>query len=148
MFTNRGSRPWMPGFAVVMGEQWSQDCLPQVAGGDERAPVERVGAESLGSTFAKDAQTGGSNRFGSVQLVAEARTVQRRHPLAGCLVVDRPQAHDHRPDTGDLKRATQAKNAFAAVYLAEPRIACREDRPFGAVEVQRGNLLGGQNAVL
>ena len=74
--------------------------------------------------------------------------VQGSHPGARGLIVNRPEAHDHRSRAGDLKRPAQTEHAFARPDLSEPGIARREHRPFDAVEIQRGHFLRGQDPIV
>ena len=61
------------------------------------------------------------DRIGRVEPALEPPAVERPHPLAGGPVLDRPQAHDHRPRTGHLERAAQPEHAFAHAHHARAR---------------------------
>src|SRR5262245_12248782 len=86
--------------------------LPPVAGGDECGPVERMGTEMRGSPLAQHREPRLAHRGRGVELLLEARGVQRVHPRSRGAVVHWPKTHDHRPRAGDLKSAPQAEHAL------------------------------------
>src|SRR5262245_15969421 len=94
--------------------------LLPVASSHERGPVERVRALAPGATFPQDRQARLVDGFGGVQVPRESTVIQRPHPCAGCLVLDRPQAHDDRAHAGSLKRAPQSEHTFAGPDLPQP----------------------------
>ena len=49
--------------------------------------------------------------------------------MAGRLVFDLPQTHDHRPGAGYLERSSQPEDAFAAPNFAHTGVTARQHGP-------------------
>src|SRR5262249_28710558 len=66
---------------------------------------------------------------------------------SGRLVIDRPEAHDHCSRTGDLERASQSEDSLTCPNRTEPRVACRENNPFGTLKVEADDFFGSEDRI-
>ena len=140
-----GSGGWL--FSRVLHATSERGSAP-IAGGDERRPVERVGAETFAAPIAENGQARFMHGIGGGTIAAEPALVKGAHPRAGGLVLYRPQAHDHRPDPRDLERSAKPEHAFPRLDLAYARVTRGEDGPLHAAQVQAGHLLRCEDAVV
>jgi len=119
-----------------------------MAGGHKPGPEERVGRFSSRAAGDQGFQVRNVDRIGRSETGSEPLAIEGLHPAPCCLVLDRPQAHDQRLDTGNPERPAETEDPFPGANLTNSRVTGREDRPFHAGEIQGGDLLGSQNAVV
>lgn len=88
---------------------------------------------------------GGPDSFGRGGIAAQPLVVKGAHELARERVVDRPEGHDHAVDAGHAEGSLKPENPFAVVQFAIAGVAGRQNSPLDAAQIQRGNLLGGDD---
>jgi len=132
---------------VVVAPTPTPPLLP-VAGPHERAPIERMPSKALRPSRPQDRQGRTPYGGGRIQLLQQPASVERGHPLPGRVVLYRPQAHDHGPGTRHLEGSSQPEETFADPELTEAGVATGQNGPLDTIEVQCGDLFGGEHAVL
>src|SRR5262245_28717762 len=96
----------------------------------------------------QDGARGLAHRLGAGPPEAHVLVVEALHPVAPGAILDRPQAHDHGPRAGHLEGAPQAEDALSGLEAAGAGVAARQHRPFDARQIEGGDLLGREYAVL
>ena len=79
------------------------------SGGDEAAPVERMGTERRGAAFAERGDRGGSYGAGHAGSGLKAALIETEHPLAGGDIFDWPKATDNVAGSGGVEGAPQTQ---------------------------------------
>ena len=117
------------------------------AHGDERSPIERIRVLCLCPSVLQHGDTGSMHCIRSGKPFLKAPLIERPHPYSRRLVIDRPEAHDHRACAGHLKRTSQPENTLSCLDLPDARVAGGQYSPLHSSEVQRCNLFRRENAV-
>ena len=137
-----------PEFELAAGQVERTGASAPIAGGNERRPVERVGAETFAAPIAENRQACFLHGICRGAIVLEAALVKGSHPCASGLILHRPEAHDDRTSSRNLEGSAKPEHAFPSRNLAHAGITRREHGPLHPAQVQAGYLLRGEDAVV
>src|SRR5678815_1227728 len=96
--------------------------LVPVSGGNECGPEERMRALTFRAAIAEYAQASVTHSVRCGAAFAEPAVVERPHPVACGLIVDRPQAHDDCVRSSNLKGAPESEDPFSGPERADAGI--------------------------
>ncbi len=119
-----------------------------ITGRNERGPVERVSRLPSGSAGVQYGEVRLVHGISGIECLLQSTFIERTHPETGCIVLDRPEAHDDGADTSDLKRSAEAEHSFTRTHFPHPGVAGREHCPLYAREIESRHLFGRQDTVV
>jgi CRP-like cAMP-binding protein len=121
--------------------------LLPIAGADEAGPIPGMGAFAFGTAFGEQGARGIPYRVRRGGVMAEALIVELVHELTRRLIIDRPQGHDDGVGSGYAEGALKAEDAFSVAEFAVAGVAGGENCPIDSAEIERGDLLRGEDGL-